>query len=132
MTTHSHPRHLALLALAAWALVAPSAGALAALPLPNTTTVSQTGVLTGGGGGVGVREWGRKFGWQAPSDPGQAMVYVGVGNIAAADRLGCGKYDYRGTRRCTTAVLPNGQIALIVDCDALGDGVTRVPAPGLA
>jgi two-component system, chemotaxis family, sensor kinase CheA len=30
------------------------------------------------------------------------------------------------------AVLPNGQIALIVDCDALGEGATRVPAPALA
>jgi two-component system, chemotaxis family, sensor kinase CheA len=31
------------------------------------------------------------------------------------------------------AVLADGQIALIVDCDALGDGATpRVPVPALA
>jgi two-component system, chemotaxis family, sensor kinase CheA len=30
------------------------------------------------------------------------------------------------------AVLPDGQIALIVDCDALGEGAARVPAPALA
>ncbi|HWT24791.1 MAG TPA: chemotaxis protein CheA [Solirubrobacteraceae bacterium] len=30
------------------------------------------------------------------------------------------------------AVLPSGQIALIVDCDALGEGAARVPAPALA
>ena len=30
------------------------------------------------------------------------------------------------------AVLPDGQIALIVDCDALGEGAPRVPAPALA
>jgi len=31
------------------------------------------------------------------------------------------------------AVLANGQIALIVDCDALGEGAApRVPAPALA
>jgi two-component system chemotaxis sensor kinase CheA len=32
------------------------------------------------------------------------------------------------------AVLPDGQIALIVDCDALGEGASRVPAtaPALA
>ena len=30
------------------------------------------------------------------------------------------------------AVLPDGQIALIVDCDALGEGAARLPAPALA
>jgi hypothetical protein len=68
-----------------------------------------------GGGDAGVKEWGRKFGWQAPGDPGQAMVYLGVGNLAAPDRLGCGQYDYRGTRRCTTATLPNSQKAQVLD-----------------
>jgi len=30
------------------------------------------------------------------------------------------------------AVLPDGRIALIVDCDALGEGAARLPAPALA
>jgi hypothetical protein len=71
MKTHSR-YHLALVALAAWALVAPSTGALAALPLPNTNTVSQTGVLTGGGGGGGGGpDLGPDDPFAKPRQPGQ-------------------------------------------------------------
>jgi hypothetical protein len=40
---------------------------------------------------------------------------MGVGNIPAGDRLGCGQYDYQGTRKCTTVNLPNGQPAHVMD-----------------
>ena len=39
------------------------------------------------------REYGRKFGWAQHNDPGQAMVYVAVGDIPEVDRLPCGMYD---------------------------------------
>jgi hypothetical protein len=68
-----------------------------------------------GGAGAGVKEFGRKFGFQIPGERGQAMVYVGVGNSPAANRQPCGTYDYQGARKCTTAVLPNGQKAQVLD-----------------
>jgi hypothetical protein len=78
---------------------------------PDHARLEWTEGFTGSSGG-NVKEWGRKFGWQAPGESGQAMLYLGVGNIPAADRLGCGQYDYQGTRKCTTATLPNGQPAV--------------------
>jgi hypothetical protein len=36
--------------------------------------------FTGTTGGD-IREWGRKFGWQVPGERGQAMLYIGVGNV---------------------------------------------------
>jgi hypothetical protein len=71
--------------------------------------------FTGGGGGANTREWGRKFGWQAPGERGQAMVYAGVGDIPSTDRLGCGRYDYRGSAKCTTATMSNGQKAQVLN-----------------
>jgi hypothetical protein len=68
-----------------------------------------------GGGGAGLKEFGRKFGFQIPGERGQAMVYVGVGNFPAANRQPCGSYDYQGSRKCTTAVLPNGLKAQVLD-----------------
>jgi hypothetical protein len=70
--------------------------------------------FTGSDGGA-RKEWGRKFGWQAPGEKGQAMVYVGVGNIPAPDRVPCGTYDYQGTRQCSPTTLPNGAPAQLLD-----------------
>ncbi|MEP6651594.1 MAG: hypothetical protein ABJA74_17025 [Lapillicoccus sp.] len=70
--------------------------------------------VSGSNGGT-VKEWGHKFGWQAPGEVGQAVVYLGVGNSPAARRWGCGEYDYQGTRKCTKAVLPNGEQAEIMN-----------------
>ena len=72
MKTHSHTvRLIALLALAG--ALAASRVALAALPLPNTTTVSQTGVLVGGGGGGGGTgpDLGQDDPYAKPRQPGQ-------------------------------------------------------------
>ena len=65
--------------------------------------------------GDSLKEWGQKFGWQAPGDSGQAMVYLAVGNVPESSRLGCGQYDYSGTAACTKAVLPNGQPAQVLN-----------------
>ena len=81
---------------------------------PDHTRLQWTEGFTGSSGGP-AKEWGHKFGWQAPGERGQAMLYTGVGNIPAADRLGCGRYDYQGTRTCTTARLPNGQSAEVMN-----------------
>jgi hypothetical protein len=70
--------------------------------------------FTGGGGPGALKEWGRKFGWAAPHDTGEAMVYVAVGNIPAADRLPCGQYDNPGPSACHTETMPDGSEAQVL------------------
>ena len=81
---------------------------------PDHTRLEWSVGFTCGGSGA-TKEWGQKFGWQIPGERGQAMVYPGVGNVPAANRLPCGTYDYHGSRKCTTAVLSNGQKAEVLD-----------------
>jgi hypothetical protein len=69
-----------------------------------------------GADGANSKEWGEKFGWQAPGERGQAMVYPGVGDLPAGDRvMGCGQYNYQGSARCTTATMSNGQQAQVLN-----------------
>jgi hypothetical protein len=65
--------------------------------------------FTGGG-----KEFGRKFGWAAPDDPGQAMVYVGVGDQPEEFRLPCGHYDYPGPSNCRTVTMPDQSPAQVL------------------
>jgi len=81
---------------------------------PAHTRMEWSEGFTGSDGGA-TKEWGRKFGWQAPGEKGQAMVYVGVGNIPPPDRLPCGTYNYQGTAKCSTRALPNAQPAEILN-----------------
>jgi hypothetical protein len=81
---------------------------------PDHTRLEWSVGFTGSGADA-TKEWGQKFGWQIPGERGQAMVYPGVGNIPAANRLPCGRYDPQVSRKCTTTVLPNGQKAEVVD-----------------
>ena len=64
--------------------------------------------FTGAAGPGPLKEWGRKFGWAAPHDTGEAMVYVAAGNIPAVDRLPCGQYDNPGPSVCHTETMPDG------------------------
>jgi hypothetical protein len=70
--------------------------------------------FTGGGGPGPVKEWGNKFGWAAPQDTGQAMIYVAVGNVPMADRLPCGQYDYPGPSNCRSEIMPDQSEAQVL------------------
>ena len=67
-----------------------------------------------GSHGTTGKEYGRKFGWAAPHDTGQAMVYVGVGNKPEADRRPCGTYDYPGPATCRTVSMPDQSPAQVL------------------
>lgn len=76
--------------------------------------------FTGSGGPGPTREWGRKFGWAAPQDTGQAMVYVAVGNVPSGDRLPCGQYDYFGPSTCRREIMPDqSEAQVLVNPDRL-------------
>jgi hypothetical protein len=60
---------------------------------PERCRLQWSGGFTGSPGPGPSQEWGRKFGWAAPDDTGQAMVYVAVGTKPERDRLPCGQYD---------------------------------------
>lgn len=76
--------------------------------------------FTGSGGPGPTKEWGNKFGWAAPQDTGQAMIYVGVGNVPAADRHPCGHYDYFGPGKCRTEIMPDrSEAQVLTDPDRL-------------
>ncbi|HWH99248.1 MAG TPA: hypothetical protein VNT27_02875 [Propionibacteriaceae bacterium] len=70
--------------------------------------------FTGSGGPGPLKEWGRKFGWAAPQDTGQAMVYVAVGNIPPPDRHPCGQYDNPGPSTCHPESMPDGSEAQVL------------------
>jgi hypothetical protein len=62
----------------------------------------------------GPREYGRKFGWAQPGDPGQAMVYVAVGDIPQPDRLPCGTYNNPEPAMCHVMPMANGSSATVL------------------
>jgi hypothetical protein len=70
--------------------------------------------FTGSGGPGPLKEWGRKFGWAAPQDTGQAMVYVAVGNIPPPGRHPCGQYDNPGPSTCHPESMPDGSEAQVL------------------
>jgi hypothetical protein len=60
------------------------------------------------------REYGRKFGWAQQNDPGQAMVYVAVGEIPEEDRRPCGTYDNPEPANCEAMRMANGSTATVL------------------
>ena len=70
--------------------------------------------FTGVAGSDGPREYGRKFGWAQPNDPGQAMVYVAVGDVASPDRVPCGSYHNPAPATCDVVAISDGSSATVL------------------
>jgi hypothetical protein len=87
---------------------------------PGRCRLQWSSGFTGSPGLGPAREWGRKFGWAAPDDTGEAMVYVAVGTRPERDRLPCGQYDNPRPSPCHAHAMPDRSPArVLVEPDRL-------------